>query len=80
MMKRLVRATACLVAAGWGAGVAPRLVQALEPDQVAVIFNTQSALSLRVARHYMDVRKIPPTHLLPVTVPVGEVMSEETYR
>jgi uncharacterized protein (TIGR03790 family) len=59
-----------LARGGWG----------LQPEEVAVVFNTRSAGSLQVARYYLNVRHIPQDHLIPVTCDVGENIAEFQYR
>ncbi len=58
----------------------PPAARALEPDEIAVLFNTQSPDSLLVARYYMNARKIPLNHLIPVTCDASENISESQYR
>ena len=52
---------------------------ALEPAEIAVLFNTKSPSSLQVARYYLNSRKVPATHLIPITCEVGENISDEDY-
>jgi uncharacterized protein (TIGR03790 family) len=70
--------------AGWAAGLlvagAAAPAAALTPEDVVVLFNNRSPNSLRVARHYVAARKIPPNHLIAVGSPSTEVMTEEFYR
>ncbi len=55
-------------------------VYALNPDQVAVIANGRSPDSLKVARHYMQVRGIADDHLITVAVDASEKISESRYQ
>jgi uncharacterized protein (TIGR03790 family) len=57
-----------------------RPASALEPEDIAVVFNTRSPGSLQVARYYMNARKIPANHLLPITCDAAENISEANYR
>ena len=70
----VVRMAAVMAVAGaasaWG----------LEPGDIVVLFNTKSPSSLAVARYYMNARKVPADHLIPLTCEVEETISEKDYR
>lgn len=58
----------------------PTPAHALEPEEIAVLFNTKSTASAHVARYYMTARRIPQANLIPIVCDVGENVSEEFYR
>ncbi len=72
--------SARFILVAWIAAAFSAAARGLEPQDIAVIFNTQSPGSLQVARHYMEVRKIPMNHLLPLTCDAVEAITEERYR
>jgi uncharacterized protein (TIGR03790 family) len=55
------------------------LAHGLEPAEVLVVANSKVPESLEIAKHYMDKRKIPPSHLVVVPVTDHETMSREEY-
>ena len=56
------------------------VVQALTPDQVAVIVNDKSEKSRTIAEYYTKVRQIPADHLITISVKPQENISDEDYR
>ncbi len=53
---------------------------ALEPDEVVVLYNTQSPTSLMIARRYLMARRIPLKNLVQISCPPAETISELWYR
>ena len=51
----------------------------LNPNQIAILSNRNSADSMAIARHYATRRNIPPDHIIALDVPVGETMSRDQY-
>lgn len=49
------------------------------PEQVAVVANIQQPNSLRLARHYLATRRIPPNHLIRVSTADTETVTRELY-
>lgn len=62
------------------AAALPNTAHALDPDEIAVIFNTASPTSLQVAQHYMEARKIPMNNLIGLACDPGESTTEQRYR
>jgi uncharacterized protein (TIGR03790 family) len=52
---------------------------ALEPKDVFVVANKDSAESVAVARHYLDRRKVPKENLIELSLPTGEDISRADY-
>ncbi|PIE56736.1 MAG: TIGR03790 family protein [Desulfobulbus propionicus] len=55
-------------------------LQALEPEEVAVIANSRVPESLRLARLYMKLRHIPANRLITVDTRPDEICSREQYQ
>jgi len=72
--------TSHVIVAAWVWGAATSAAYALEPGDIAVVFNTKSPTSLAVARFYVNARKIPMNHLVGITCDAGEHISEADYR
>ncbi|MCL2646749.1 MAG: TIGR03790 family protein [Phycisphaerales bacterium] len=73
-------AAVCLAASTFAA----RPAAALEPAEVAVIYNSASEQSLQLAKYYMKVRNIPENNLIAINYMVRksfpEVIPESEYR
>ncbi len=69
-----------LLAAAAAIGVAVAPARALEPGDIAVVFNTKSPSSLQVASFYLNARKIPANHLVGITCDASENITEADYR
>ncbi len=53
--------------------------QALQPTQVVVVYNADSALSTRAAQRYMQLRRIPAEHMVGLTGVKGGHISRADY-
>ena len=53
---------------------------ALEPGEIVVICNAKSPNSQAVARHYMELRKIPAANLVELNCPGTDNITDEQYR
>jgi len=51
----------------------------LMPEELLVIANTQMSGSVEIAEYYMEKRNIPKKHLLQLSLPVKETISQDEY-
>lgn len=79
-VSRKVMVAAGVLCAGQAGVFHPPAARGLEPAEIVVVFNTQSANSLLVAQYYMKARKIPLKNLIPVSCDVAENITEAQYR
>ena len=75
-MVRWTMVALALSVAGWTRGTA----RALEPKDVAVIFNSKDPQSLGVAEYYIHARGIPRDNLIEVACNPSDAISEAEYR
>jgi uncharacterized protein (TIGR03790 family) len=73
-MKRLV------ILGFWLLGLIPALAAPLRPRQVAVVYNSASADSKKLAEIYRDARGIPNENLIGLEMPVTQDISREVYQ
>ncbi|MCL2458705.1 MAG: TIGR03790 family protein [Desulfobulbus sp.] len=62
-----------------GRELAPSIAWALEPEEVAVVVNTEVGDSLELAKYYMQKRRIPASHLIRLKLTANERCSRHEY-
>lgn len=59
-------------------GPVPAIAQ-LRADELLLVYNQESEDSRRLAEHYADVRRVPPSQRLGLSMPLAESISREQY-
>lgn len=81
-MKRIDSERHCWIAL-WGLMIVlalPGGCMALEPAEILIVANRNSAAGVDLARYYARQRKIPEANLLLLTLPVAEICSRDIYQ